>query len=64
MFPFGFYRVLIIHLGVLLRFYKFNVHKYNFGNLTTSEQTKLCCPPVISGTPLWGARTPGWEPLS
>ena len=29
-----------------------NVHKYNFGNLTTSEQTKLCAPPVISGAPL------------
>ena len=38
---FGLYRLLIIHLGVLLGFYTFNVRKYNFGNLTTS--------PVISG---------------
>ena len=38
------------------------LHKYNF-NLTTSEQTKLCAPPVTYGAPLWGARTPGWEPL-
>lgn len=30
-------------------FYKCNVHKYNFGNLTTSEQTKLCGPTAISG---------------
>ena len=39
MFQFGLYRVLIIQLGVLLGFYTFNVHKYNFGNFTTSEQT-------------------------
>ena len=63
MFQFGLYRVLIIQLGVLLGFYKFNVHKYNFGNLTTSKQKQLCAPPAISGTPLGGAQTPGWEPL-
>ena len=63
MFQFGLYRVLIIQLGVLFGFYIFNVHKYNFGNLTTSEQTKLCAPPAISGAPLGGARTPGCEPL-
>ena len=32
MFQFGLYRVLIFQLGVLLGFYEFNVHKYNFGN--------------------------------
>ena len=47
MFQVGLYRVLIIQLGVLLGFYTFNVHKYNFGNLTTSEQIKLCAPPAI-----------------
>ena len=54
MFQFGLYRVLIVKLGVLLGFYKFNVHKYNLGNLTTSEQTKLCAPSLISGTPCGG----------
>ena len=44
MFQFGLYMILIIHSGVLLGFCKFNVHKYNFGNLTTSDQTKCAHP--------------------
>lgn len=42
MFQFGLYKILIIQLGMLLGFYKFNMHNYNFGNFTTSKQTKLC----------------------
>ena len=55
---------LIIQLGVLFEYYTLNVHKYHFGNLTTSEQTKFCAPPAISVAPLGGTRTPGWEPLT
>ena len=41
MFQFGLYRVLIIQLGVLLGFYTFNVHKYNFGNLKNLRADKI-----------------------
>lgn len=43
----------LLSLGVLLGLYKFNAHKYNFGNLT-----KLCAPPAISGNPSMGGMDP------
>ena len=57
MFQFGLYRVLIILFGVLLVFNKFNVHKYNFGNLTTSQQTKLCAIEDCSWESAWYGST-------
>ena len=57
MFQFGLYRVLIIQLGVLLGFYKFNVHKYNFGNLTMSKQSS-CAHPLRSLAPPKGGPGP------